>query len=167
MSDAIDVNLEHVAPALATEWLQKNSINRNPNKATIKKYAADMEAGRWAITSDLIAFDPDGVLLNGQHRLMAVIKSGATVGMMVARGVPRESFAVTDRGRPRNYAFALGIQRDLAECGRLLATGGAQGQRYEAESSWLFFDPSRKCNKMVHLASERAKKVWEVYKNPE
>ena len=45
--------------------------------------------GGVAVNGEPIQIAEDGTLLNGQHRLNAVIESGATVPMLVVRGLPK------------------------------------------------------------------------------
>lgn len=61
-----------------------------------------MTAGRWYESADAIAFDVNGNLLSGQHRLFAVIKSGKNIVCDIKVGLPVESAAVIDTGRPRS-----------------------------------------------------------------
>lgn len=70
-----------VTPALAKQWLEKNTNNRNVNFAKVKKMAKDMREGHWDTTHQGIAIATDGTLVDGQHRLMAVVESGVTVRM--------------------------------------------------------------------------------------
>jgi hypothetical protein len=64
-----------------------------------------MVEGRWHEPStDPIAFTTNGELLNGQHRLTALIRSGVTLDMLVAYDVPEDLFDVIDTGRKRQAA---------------------------------------------------------------
>lgn len=78
-----------VSPALAQEWLKKNTFNRRVSPLTVSKYASDMASGKWTINHQGIAFDDKGVLVDGQHRLYAVVKAGVSVDMMVTWGASR------------------------------------------------------------------------------
>lgn len=73
-----------VTPTIAEEWLKKNNPkNRSIGSRHVARLVADMEAGRWYLTHQGIAFDVDGQLVDGQHRLEAVRQSGATIEMAV------------------------------------------------------------------------------------
>jgi len=78
-----------VTPELASVWMVKNTFNRNLSRQTVRKYASDMERGEWKLNHQGIAFDEDGVLVDGQHRLAAVRESGMSVRMMVTWGADR------------------------------------------------------------------------------
>jgi hypothetical protein len=60
-----------------------------------------MVAGQWEVTSDHIAFDEEGNLMNGHHRLQAVVKSGCTVPMAVYFHLPRSARDKIDKGMAR------------------------------------------------------------------
>lgn len=62
---------------------RKNDNNRNINYAKVKKMAKDMKEGHWDTTHQGIAIASDGTLVDGQHRLLAIVESGVTVRMNV------------------------------------------------------------------------------------
>jgi hypothetical protein len=102
----------HVTPEIAERWLKTNSINRNVRQTKVNQYARDMAAGRWTLSNDDICFDVDGHLLNGQHRLNAVIASGATVLMGIKRNVPRAAMSNMDTGAARTAGDVLGFANE-------------------------------------------------------
>ena len=80
---------EIITPAFATEVLEKhNPRNRTISEGVVQIYATDMKHGRWTLTHQGIAFDENDDLIDGQHRLWAVIFSGKEIEMMVTRGIP-------------------------------------------------------------------------------
>lgn len=91
-----------VIPALAKQWLEKNTNNRNVNFAKVKKMAKDMREGHWDTTHQGIAIATDGTLVDGQHRLMAVVESGVTVRMNVTFNAPKSQHI--DSGNSRSMA---------------------------------------------------------------
>lgn len=96
-----------VNPDMAARWLERNTRNRRIRPATVKKYARDMAAGRWQITGEGVKFAPDGSLLDGQHRLAAIVEAGATVPLLVVRGIAQDAQRVMDTGRARTASDAL------------------------------------------------------------
>lgn len=90
-----------VDPTIAERWLGRNENNRNLNQALVRRYVTDMEAGDWAFTGEAVKFSASGKLLDGQHRLHAIIKSGVTVLMLVVRGLDDPAQDVMDTGRKR------------------------------------------------------------------
>lgn len=82
---------------------------RNLNRRRVTQYAAEMKAGRWAVTHQPIAFDPDGVLIDGQHRLSAIVAAGVPVTVSVCYDADPDTFGVVDNGWARTPAAALTI----------------------------------------------------------
>lgn len=103
----IETRLVDVTPQLAEEWLEKNEINRKLDTKRVRMYASAMRLGAWRVSNDDICMDPTGMLLNGQHRLHAVVQSGLTVPMFVKFNMPTETIGTMDRGKTRNYADHL------------------------------------------------------------
>lgn len=99
----------NVTPAIAKAWLESNTDNRNIRRRTVEKYARDMLAGAWAQTVEPIKFAADGRLLDGQHRLHAIVQSGVTVRLAVATDVPDEAQKRMDTGDKRTAADALAM----------------------------------------------------------
>jgi hypothetical protein len=98
-----------ITPDMASDWLETRVFdgNRKPAKAKIEQHTAAMKAGRWLETHQGIAFDTDGRLIDGRHRLMAVAASGVTVRMWVFPEQTRETFDVIDTGYARAAAQFL------------------------------------------------------------
>lgn len=96
-----------VTPELAKEYLSHNTSNRVLNKRYIGKYVAEMEKGLWTLSNDAIIFSENGRLLNGQHRLTAVIQSGVTCEFLVGFGFPESTFNVLDSGKARSAGDVL------------------------------------------------------------
>ena len=98
----IETQVIAITPELAAYWLEKNHCdNRKLRKDLVSEYAKDMECGRWILTHQGIAFDREGRLIDGQHRLAAVVKSGAVVQMAVTWNIPKDAFLFLDCGLRR------------------------------------------------------------------
>ena len=65
--------------------------------------------GQWQVTHQAIAIDPDGVVIDGQHRLTAIAASGMDVEVMLARDVDPKTFSVLDTGATQSPADVLKI----------------------------------------------------------
>lgn len=94
-----------VTPDMASNWLTMNKNNRKVLKERVREYAQAMLAGRWSLTHQGIAFDTAGNLLDGQHRLMAIVMAGIPIEMNVTFGVEHKDGEVLeiDVGRNRTY----------------------------------------------------------------
>lgn len=96
-----------VTPAIAREWLARNTSNRNIRIHKADEFARDMIAGTWRMNGDTIRFAADGTLLDGQHRLTAVVKAGVSVQMIVVTGLANDTQATMDAGTKRTTADAF------------------------------------------------------------
>lgn len=76
--------------------------NRKVSPQRVARYAEDMQEGFWQPTHQGLAIDTEGNLLDGQHRLAAVVQTGVPVTMMVCYGVPVETFWLMDGGYSRS-----------------------------------------------------------------
>jgi hypothetical protein len=98
------------------DWLYGfNHVNRVIRQHVVETYARDMREGRWNFTSDTIKFDEDGNLIDGQHRLRAIMLSGVTGRIAIAVGLAREVQLVIDGGSKRTAADALNFAGLLAD----------------------------------------------------
>lgn len=117
--DKIDIE---VTPEMAEDILTLNTGNRQMRHDDIYKYADDMENDRWIDTGDsTLSISTENKLLNGQHRLMAQIKAGATVRYVIATGIHPDAFKVIDAGRKRTGGDTLSV-RNLKDPNQAAAT---------------------------------------------
>lgn len=95
--------ITNVTPEMAKGWLEENlENNRKVKQSVVDKYSRDMRSGNWRLTHEAIAFNTKGKLIDGQHRLWAVMLSGIAVQMLVANGVPDDAFDHIDQGLSRS-----------------------------------------------------------------
>lgn len=132
-------------PHVAQNYLDRNEHNRKIRDTVVKRYAQDMSAGDWMETGDPIRLDTTGKLLDGQHRLAAVVLAGQyrpefSIRMLVIRGLDPKTQDVIDTGLKRTPADVLhlaGIKNSIQvsstirclvrlETGRIFEGRGAQ-----------------------------------------
>lgn len=76
-----------VTPEQAREWLQSKRRNRTFSPKQVALYARMMREGAWVSrTNEAVAFDDSGQLVDGEHRLRAVLACGQAIKMAVAFG---------------------------------------------------------------------------------
>lgn len=98
-----------VTPELARRFLQAvtNAGRTNYRKTRpywVNHYARQMQAGRWIYTASRIHFDRDGLLVDGFHRLEAVVLTGVTIEVDIVLNTPPEVIELLDRGNVRTDA---------------------------------------------------------------
>lgn len=103
-----------IGPRLASKFLRSNSDdNRKLSNPTVKKYARDMTMNRWDLTAEPIMVTQCGELINGQHRLQAVVLSGKTIKFTLATVPDSSTFRVLDQGRARKNSDILGTSNTV------------------------------------------------------
>lgn len=101
---------ESITPDLAAKILERNTANRTLSQGLVDRYAAEMRRDAWdEDNGETIKIAADGTVVDGQHRLWAVVESGRTIRFLVVRGVDRDSFQTIDIGKARTAGDLVGI----------------------------------------------------------
>jgi hypothetical protein len=96
--------------ALAEVALELNTGNRRLNRRKVDQLVRQMQSGEFENTGEPIIISEDGIINNGQHRLVAVVEADAVLDMDVRFGIPRKAFSKTDTGTSRSSADVLTIK---------------------------------------------------------
>lgn len=100
----------NVTPEIAAACLEHNVHNNRPVRAVdVNKFARDMANGNWRLTHQGIAFNTEDLLIDGQHRLRAVVQSGCTVPMLVWHNLPNSCLSRIDTGLARTTSDSIGF----------------------------------------------------------
>lgn len=94
----VTISIERITPAIAAKMLETNVHNRDPKREAIAKSIRD---GKWKLNGATIVFDPNGILRDGQNRLMACVKANMPIDTIVVRGVVSEAQITMDTGVKR------------------------------------------------------------------
>lgn len=102
-----------ITPEIATELLTLNfTRNRNMSATRITQYANAIKNGEWGLSTDAIGISKSGYLINGQHRLNAVMESNIPTQFIVLTGIPDDSVYYLDGGLARSIASQLRIANE-------------------------------------------------------
>ena len=101
--------VEDISPRIAGEYLLHNDKNRSIRTHHLRHLARQMSEGLWVYNADPIRFNGK-TLIDGQHRLMAVVDTGRTIKMLVVRGLSDEAQLTIDSGRNRSNADTLSMR---------------------------------------------------------
>lgn len=117
-----------LGPDLASELLGKNHAkNRAVSLATLKKYVAQHQAGKFLYTPAPIIVGPDGTLGDGQHRCSMVTQTGSPIMVDVVQMFDAAQFEaarlVVDTGRTRTRGHVLEIA-GLVDSGKGVTANG-------------------------------------------
>jgi len=115
----VKTEVVEVSPTKALEMLSNNIDNRKLKTRIVKVYANDMRNDLWVENGETILVTEDGSILNGQHRLSAVIASSKTIRFLVATAAPIDGKGkltpmdvIQDRGSIRSHTDISGISRN-------------------------------------------------------
>ena len=106
----MDIAVITVTPELARKWLKMNEKNRRISKRRVSVYSRDILNGTWSLNGESIKFDTEGKLLDGQHRLEAVIEANTAAEFLVVKGLRPETQTTMDTGRKRSLKDVLSME---------------------------------------------------------
>lgn len=135
------LSIEWVTPTIAKRWLDQNIGNRAIRRGLVQQYAKDMQHEKWERKPVAICFDDESHLGNGQHTLSAIVESGVSQELLIARNCPKRSIAMMDRGKTRtlsDVANFLGTDFSdrKASIAKIIKWG--PGHRYQKSFDELF-----------------------------
>lgn len=139
---------EVVTPEMAKIYLSRSKGNRPINNRVVQQYARAMKRGEWMLNGEAIIFDNNGNLVNGHHRLNAVIKADCSAWFQITEGVEPSAFAT----------FDCGLRRTAAQC---LSLAGVRNYSQVASAIRSFIVLCRN-QKMVRPAAENTPTNSEV-----
>jgi hypothetical protein len=108
-----------IAPEMAQEILDNTRYNRQVSKGTVAKYARDMRNGKWIFNGAPIRYNgktesgkPE--LLDGQHRLRALLEANMELPFLVISGIPANFIRTMDDGKARSLAQKFYVDGEKA-----------------------------------------------------
>jgi hypothetical protein len=154
---------------LAKELLAKNNRNRKVKENTLNSYISQMLNGLWKENGEPIIIDSNGVVKDGQHRLLAVVKTDYSYNVPLITNVSPDVMDTIDTGTNRSAGDVLhlngfkyssllsaAIKKILAYNHNLsLSRTGYQTKRYFTNSVILEF------------ASKHEDELYEIVRNCE
>jgi len=105
MPDTYEAKRLLVTPETASQWLKLNEANRPLRSGAVQKMADDIADGLWLETNPQpLIFDTSGALIDGQHRLSALVRANRPLWFLVVTNVPRHTQLVIDDHLIRSVA---------------------------------------------------------------
>jgi hypothetical protein len=105
-----ELSIVLITPEIATYIMENDNYNNRPiSKINVKFLVNEMTRGNWRFDGAPIRFDDKNNLLDGRHRLNAIIESGLSFEFLVITGLSENSFKVMDTGRKRTGSDILSI----------------------------------------------------------
>lgn len=99
-----------ITPRVAKEMLRMNHGNRKLSQSHVRYLSKQMKEGKWMFDGQPIRTTTTGTILDGQHRLNAVVESETSQPFLIVSGVSPETFKVMDTGKTRSAADVFSIE---------------------------------------------------------
>ena len=156
--------IKEITPQWAAEVLKdRNPKNRNLSESFVDKLARDIKSNGWILTHQGIAFDEHGNLIDGQHRLTAIVRANVSVRSLVTTGVPHsqrcngivlQTFEAIDSGKPRSTGQMIAMSgwpngNKVAAVVRSLGNWASGSEEWIAMSTAQTEKVLSKCGKSV------------------
>jgi hypothetical protein len=129
--DGVTMEMATINADLAAKWLETSIGNRPISQPHVTAMSRDILAGEWRVTGDTIKFDPGGRLIDGHHRLWAVMMAGGpSIETWVAKNVlPTVQI---DVGRVRTFGDVLKMRGTVDKASAtIVAAACSWFMRYE------------------------------------
>ena len=133
----------------------KNRNNRSIKASNLKRLTTAIENGEWRLTNQGIAFDDQGNLIDGQHRLAAILQTGKTLPLLVGTNMDPRIFDCVDTGAARTAGDGIDILG--SSHGKYIA---AAIKCYHLYNHW----PKRAWSSTVTPSSAQIVKIYEEKK---
>jgi len=82
-TEVVKTDVQYITPNDAADLLDRNIENRNISSSKVAEYARYMHRGQWSLTGQPVIVSDSGRLLDGQHRMQAVLNYGAPVQFLI------------------------------------------------------------------------------------
>lgn len=94
----------------ADRLLGMNTSNRPISRSNVETIKRAMLSGEWIENGESIKISYDGILLDGQHRLIAVSETNSKIMSLVVSGLPKDAFTTIDIGKTRGAGDMLALK---------------------------------------------------------
>lgn len=125
MYPEVQISIERITPEIAEQMLVTNIKNRKAKSKPLNTVKSAINNNEWSLNGEAIIFDKFGKLSDGQHRLMACVKTGRPIDVIVVRGVEEDAQDTIDNGTSRQLSDYVRIDgyknyTDVAAIGKAL-----------------------------------------------
>lgn len=102
LTNSISFTVEVVTPEIAIKYLNTSIGNRNIKKDTITALVNALTKGTFEVNGETIVFDQNGSLMDGHHRMEAIVRANVPAICLVIRGINRNTWTTMDSGTARS-----------------------------------------------------------------
>lgn len=106
-----NVSIEKIDAITAEKYLENLGEERPISQICVSKLVNKHKAGHWInLNGDTICFDEEDKLVDGQHRMTMIVKTGIPIVTFVIRGVDKEIYFGKDKGKSRSLKDTLSMK---------------------------------------------------------
>jgi len=106
----VKIDLALITPEKSEELLRLNTKNRRINNFNVNQYVSDMMSDDFHFNGSSICISDTNVLIDGQQRLTACIKSKKPFWTVLIQNMDESAMDTIDNGRKRTYSDRLKIR---------------------------------------------------------
>lgn len=102
-----------ITPQMAVEFLEKNTSNRKVRTNHVKELSRDITNGHWDLNGEAIKISKRGEILDGQHRLHAILVAGVGIWTVLITNLADETRFTLDtnlRRTPTDHFRIAGVK---------------------------------------------------------
>lgn len=110
VAQGVETQVMEITPEIAEVFLKANKLNRRLDLPRVTEMAKAMEEGRFPFNGDAIRFNVLGNLIDGQHRLKAIIQAGVPIKQVVVTGLSEAAMSTIDQPRVRSVGDILKLR---------------------------------------------------------
>lgn len=107
LGQTIRLSTVMVDGSTAKELLKLNVHNRNVSRKVVEQMKRDIAGDKWVYTGDAVRISNEGVLIDAQHRLIAIEEIGARVPVLIVEGLDPRASDWIDQNRKRSVPDIL------------------------------------------------------------
>jgi len=104
-----EMKLKTITPEIARDLLSRNTDNRNMREKTAQFYADQIKGGKWELNGTTIVVGENGRILDGQHRLRAIVLANKPIQSFIVTDIAENTFGTIDVGLRRSPSDILHI----------------------------------------------------------
>jgi hypothetical protein len=109
MGKTTTIEWELITPRMAAAWLETNTHNRNLNQRRVDAFVRDISEGNWDEDANSIKLNEAGSIVDGQHRLWAIVEADIPCRCLVMRNIKPATIRRVDTGKSRSLADFLSM----------------------------------------------------------
>jgi hypothetical protein len=102
-----------ITPEIAKALLERVKNNRPLKEPNIARLVQAMKSGAFKFNGDAIRISKAGYVMDGQHRLHAIIRSGITCECLFVNSLDQDVFATMDIGAKRTASDTLAVEGEV------------------------------------------------------